>query len=109
MDTGAGFSNISTPRGRHTESSARPRPKAMEQLDQLHVVSDLHLGGEPGHQIFDRGALLAATIDHLRERPAHLRVGLVLDGDIVDFLADPEARYLDPEGAVRKLEAIIAD
>jgi len=81
----------------------------MEQLDQLHVVSDLHFGGEPGHQIFDQGELLAALVDHLRDRPRHLRVGLVLCGDIVDFLAVKDARYLDAEGAVQKLEGIMRD
>jgi UDP-2,3-diacylglucosamine pyrophosphatase LpxH len=81
----------------------------MDQLDQLHVVSDLHFGGEPGRQIFDQGDLLAATIDALRERPAALRIGLVLNGDIVDFLAAPGAAYLDPFGAAAKLEAILRD
>ena len=81
----------------------------MDQLDQLHAVSDLHLGGAPGHQIFDQGALLAATIDTLRMRAPDARVGLVLNGDIVDFLAAPGATYLDAFGAVGKLDAILAD
>jgi hypothetical protein len=81
----------------------------MDQLDQLHAVSDLHLGGAPGRQIFDHGALLAATIDSLRGRAPTARVGLVLNGDIVDFLAAPGATYLDPFGAVTKLEAIFTD
>ena len=81
----------------------------MDQLDQLHAVSDLHLGGAPGHQIFDRGPLLAGAIDRLRERAPDARVGLVLNGDIVDFLAVPGATYLDPFGAVAKLEAILTD
>jgi UDP-2,3-diacylglucosamine pyrophosphatase LpxH len=81
----------------------------MEQLDQVHVISDLHLGGEPGHQIFDQGALLGGVIDHLRARAPGKRVALVLNGDIVDFLAAPGASYLDPTGAVDKLEAILVD
>ena len=81
----------------------------MDQLDQLHAVSDLHLGGAPGQQIFDRGSLLAGAIDRLRERAPDAQVGLVLNGDIVDFLAAPGATYLDPFGAVAKLEAILAD
>lgn len=81
----------------------------MDQLDKLHAISDLHLGGAPGHQIFDQGALLAATIDRLRVRAPDARVGLVLNGDIVDFLAAPGATYLDPFGAVSKLEAILTD
>ena len=81
----------------------------MDQLDQLHAVSDLHLGGAPGRQIFDQGQLLAGTIDRLRERAPDARVGLVLNGDIVDFLAAPGATYLDPFGAVTKLDAILTD
>jgi UDP-2,3-diacylglucosamine pyrophosphatase LpxH len=81
----------------------------MDQLDQLHAVSDLHLGGAPGHQIFDQGPLLAATIDALTTRAPDARVGLVLNGDIVDFLAAPGATYLDPYGAVAKLEAVLGD
>ncbi len=81
----------------------------MEKLDQLHVVSDLHFGGEPGHQIFDQGELLAALVDHLRARDPKAQIGLVLCGDIVDFLASKDARYLDPEGAAHKLGEIITD
>jgi UDP-2,3-diacylglucosamine pyrophosphatase LpxH len=90
----------------HRRRRGQPR---MDQLDQLHAVSDLHLGGAPGHQIFDRGPLLAGAIDALRERAPGARVGLVLNGDIVDFLAAPGATYLDPFGAVAKLEAILTD
>jgi hypothetical protein len=35
----------------------------MQQYDELHVISDLHMGGpEPKFQIFDQGPLLAKTI-----------------------------------------------
>ncbi|WP_245678625.1 metallophosphoesterase [Chondromyces crocatus] len=81
----------------------------MDALDQIHVVSDLHLGGIPGHQIFNQGHALAAVIDHLGREARHRRVGLVLNGDIVDFLAAEGATYLDPLGAVDKLEVIFDD
>lgn len=77
----------------------------MDKLDQIHVVSDLHLGGALGHQIFKEGPALAAVIDHLATAPAR-RVGLVLNGDIVDFLAADDAKHFDPVGAPRKLQAI---
>ena len=32
----------------------------MEAFDHVHVVSDLHLGGEPGYQIFGQPRALAA-------------------------------------------------
>lgn len=79
-------------------------------FDQLHVVSDLHLGGEPGHQIFKQGDRLAKFIEKLEIAPPPAPpTCLVLNGDIVDFLADKEADYLDPLGAVKKLEKIFKD
>ncbi|MCC6551785.1 MAG: metallophosphoesterase [Polyangiaceae bacterium] len=82
----------------------------MDTLDQIHVVSDLHLGGVPGHQIFNQGRALAAVIDHLaREAARGQRVGLVLNGDIVDFLAAEDAAYFDPKGAARKLRDVFED
>ena len=81
----------------------------MDKLEQLHVVSDLHLGGIPGAQIFNQGEALAAVIDHLAQVAPGQRVGLVLNGDIVDFLASEDARHFDPEGAPDKLRAIMRD
>ncbi|APR82399.1 Hypothetical protein A7982_07748 [Minicystis rosea] len=81
----------------------------MDKLEQLHVVSDLHLGGIPGAQIMNQGAALAAVIDHLARTAPGQRVGLVLNGDIVDFLAAEDAKHFDPEGAPDKLVAIMSD
>ncbi|MCB9730316.1 MAG: metallophosphoesterase [Deltaproteobacteria bacterium] len=80
----------------------------LEALDELHVVSDLHLGGPPGRRIFDQEDALAALIDHVATLPAERRAGLVLNGDIVDFLASEDAAYLVPERAVAMLEEIAA-
>ncbi len=77
------------------------------RFDEVYVVSDLHLGGAaPARQTFRQGKLLADLIDHLAARPAKRSIALVINGDAVDFLAEPEARAFDPEGAVSKLEAI---
>jgi UDP-2,3-diacylglucosamine pyrophosphatase LpxH len=80
----------------------------MPVFDELHVVSDLHLGGGPGFQIFNQGARLAAFIQRLAE-PSEHQIGFVLNGDIVDFLAEDSATYLDPLGAIGKLERICKD
>lgn len=58
----------------------------IHELDKLYAVSDLHLGGKPGRQAFREGKALAWLIDHATNDPA-ARVGLLLNGDIVDFLA----------------------
>ena len=83
-------------------------PAAHRSFDELHVVSDIHLGGVSPFQMFDQGPTLAAFIDHLTERGT-TNLGLVLNGDIVDFLAEDPPRYLDAEGAVRKLIRIMDD
>lgn len=82
----------------------------LPSFDELYVISDLHLGGAPGFQIFDSGPALARLIDHLRTgRPADREVALVINGDFVDFLAERPASYFDPEGAVQKLDRIAGD
>lgn len=55
------------------------------EFDQLHVISDLHMGGEAGRQIFTSAAELAALIRHLRDEPSNERVALLINGDSVDF------------------------
>jgi len=79
------------------------------EFDQLHVISDLHMGGEAGRQIFTTAAELAALIRHLRDESSNERVALLINGDSVDFLAEPNARYFDPHGATAKLDRIFQD
>ena len=80
-----------------------------QSFDELYVISDLHLGGKSGFQIFNQGATLAAFIKGLTGKPESRRVGLVLNGDTVDFLAEANTEYLDPEGAVQKLRRILLE
>jgi UDP-2,3-diacylglucosamine pyrophosphatase LpxH len=78
------------------------------QFDELYSVSDLHMGGsEPGTQIFDSGPVLAKLINFLRTKPG--KVAVVINGDMVDLLAEPGAKAFDPDGAVRKLDRIAGD
>jgi UDP-2,3-diacylglucosamine pyrophosphatase LpxH len=79
------------------------------QFVELHVVSDLHLGGEAGFQIFNQGAEFKRLVDHLRVNRPDTPLALVINGDLVDFLAEPGAKYFDPEGAGAKLDRIIHD
>lgn len=78
---------------------------SLQTFHELHVVSDLHLGGKPGFQIFSQGNTLFNFISECG-RSSDRRIGLVLNGDIVDFLAEGPAAYLDPKGAIDKLERI---
>lgn len=56
------------------------------EFDKIFVVSDLHLGGPKGRQAFRETDALVKLIDFVRTDPAP-RVALVLNGDVVDFLA----------------------
>jgi len=82
-----------------------------ETFGEVHVVSDLHLGGGQGAQIFDQGKELAGLILQLANQPASSSepLALVLNGDVVDFLAGDDALDFDPDHAVAKLDRIIAD
>lgn len=80
-----------------------------EELDRLYVVSDLHLGGAPDTRIFRQAPLLAATIRRVAEDEPDARVGLLLNGDIIDLLALPKARAFDPMGAPQKVNEVMDD
>lgn len=82
------------------------------QFDSLHVVSDLHLGGAPGFQIFKAGETFRKFVDQLRISPPDKpdqRIALLINGDLVDFLAEDNSSAFDPAGAVTKLERIVGD
>ena len=83
--------------------------ESLPQFDELYVVSDLHLGGESGHQIFNSGAELARLIDFLRTRNPNKKLALLINGDFVDFLAEPNAKHFDPAGAIAKLNRIATE
>jgi UDP-2,3-diacylglucosamine pyrophosphatase LpxH len=81
-----------------------------QRFDQLFSVSDLHLGGASGFQIFHQTQLLTALIEKIRLTDPRQRVALSLNGDIVDFLAeeprDPEHRFFDPRRALTWIDRI---
>jgi UDP-2,3-diacylglucosamine pyrophosphatase LpxH len=81
---------------------------SIPHFDELYSVSDLHMGGEgTGAQIFNAGSELGLLIRHLRTKPG--KVALVLNGDLVDFLAEPNAKSFDPVDANHKLTRIWYD
>ena len=103
----------------------------LPEYDAVYVVSDLHLGGYDGefwreprnYRIFRDEAALSWFVNALSTgTPAALaasagdvvpatlgRVALVLNGDIVDFLADAEAKCFDWQFATEKLKNAIGD
>jgi hypothetical protein len=79
------------------------------QLDELQVVSDLHLGGREGFQIFGSGAELVWLAQQVAASPVAGTAALLVNGDFIDFLAEPVPRPFDPVGVGDKLDRVLAD
>jgi UDP-2,3-diacylglucosamine pyrophosphatase LpxH len=82
------------------------------QYDDLYVISDLHMGGKPGFQIMNRGQRLASFIHQLAAGPSAesaRRVGLVINGDVIDTLAEDFAGYIAVAEAEHILERVYKD
>lgn len=77
----------------------------LPRFDELYVVSDIHMGGEPGFQILREGPRLGAFIRHVAAVRPGERVCLVLNGDVIDSLAEPA---IDGYIAARNAEAMMA-
>lgn len=87
------------------------------QFDELWVISDIHMGGvrtaSQNFQIFRRGERLANFIRRLaNERPAD-NLALLLNGDIIDSLAEEKAApgyiAIDVDAALTMMERIYND
>lgn len=79
-----------------------------DRYHALYVVSDLHIGGRPGYEIFREAQALGWLAEHARQQagPA-LPVGLVLNGDVVDLLSDGDLPF-DPLGAADRIVGWLA-
>lgn len=74
-----------------------------DRYHALYVVSDLHIGGRPDREIFREAEALAWLVDQIAARATpHKLVGLVLNGDVVDVLADSDIPF-DAFGAAERL------
>ena len=81
--------------------------KTLPQFDELYVISDLHLGGGSGFQIFNSANELVRLINHLRSTlPSTKKIALLINGDFIDFLAESPSVHFDPANAVEKLSRI---
>lgn len=79
--------------------------------DNLHVISDLHMGGKPGFQILRETSRLANYITYLgKQHPDHT-LALVLNGDVFDTLAEDglDKNYIAAENAEVVVNRIITD
>src|SRR5262245_12183248 len=85
-------------------------PMSDPQFDELHVVSDLHLGGaRRDFQIFCQGPRLAGFIRRLAARRPDAQVALLLNGDVIDTLAEDYPGYVVVDNAVDVVTRIMGD
>ena len=88
--------------------------KAYPEYSELYVISDLHLGGKPGMQIFCQGERLKQFLEWLGKQADELlegKLALVLAGDVIDTLPYQKAKnsYISIDNAVAVLEEIMND
>jgi UDP-2,3-diacylglucosamine pyrophosphatase LpxH len=75
-------------------------------FDEVHVISDLHMGGPAGSQILRETGRLAKYIRRLAQQRPQERVALVVNGDLFDTLAEDIDGYVaidDAEATVRRI------
>ena len=75
-------------------------------FDEVYVISDIHMGGRPGFQILRHGDRLGRFIEHLGSVRPDERVALVLNGDVIDSLAEEIHGYVATREAVSMMERI---
>src|SRR5262245_45294891 len=83
-------------------------PMDLPRYDELHVISDLHMGGDRvDFQILRETKRLASYIRWVTAQRPENRVALVLNGDIVDTLAEDVGGYIAVDNAVATVERIM--
>jgi len=82
------------------------------RYSELYSISDLHLGGPPGMQMFCQGRRLQTFIESLAAKPkANEKLALVIAGDFIDglpYLTGP-GTYIAVDGAAQVLSTVMAD
>ncbi|MGR9086441.1 MAG: metallophosphoesterase [Gammaproteobacteria bacterium] len=79
------------------------------EFHEIHVISDIHMGGKPGFQILRETRRLANYIAWVgRQRPDG-RVALILNGDVFDTLAEDIHGYVAVDEAVATVRRIIGE
>jgi hypothetical protein len=82
---------------------------SLPQYDELYIVSDIHMGGRPGFQILKEGKRVANFIRWVGQQRPDGRVALVLNGDVIDSLAEDIRGYIAADEAVTMVTRIFKD
>lgn len=77
--------------------------------DEVHIISDLHMGGEATFQILRETEKLAGYIRWVGEQRPDGNVALVLNGDVIDTLAEKNDGYIAVDNADVIIQRIMAD
>lgn len=77
--------------------------------DEVHVISDIHMGGLPGFQILRETKRLAGYIGWVAGQSPQGQVALVLNGDVFDTLAENSSDYVAANDAVQVVSRIMND
>jgi UDP-2,3-diacylglucosamine pyrophosphatase LpxH len=82
---------------------------SLPQYDEVHVISDLHMGGVVGFQILRETGKLEGFIRWVAGQWPDGLVALVLNGDVVDTLAEESGGYIAVDNAETVIKRIMAD
>lgn len=77
--------------------------------EEMHIISDIHMGGKPGFQILRETRRLANFICRLADQNPERQLALVLNGDVIDTLAEDIAGYVAVENALASVDRILSD
>ncbi|MCF6158007.1 MAG: hypothetical protein E3K32_05415 [wastewater metagenome] len=77
--------------------------------DEIHVISDIHMGGKRGFQILRETKRLTNFIRRVTVQRQEGRVALVLNGDIFDTLAEDIRGYVAVDEAIDTVTRIMDD
>jgi|APLak6261659701_1056019.scaffolds.fasta_scaffold01589_2 UDP-2,3-diacylglucosamine pyrophosphatase LpxH len=83
--------------------------KQFPEYDELHVISDIHMGGKPGFQILRETERLAGYIGWVARQCPEGKLALVLNGDVFDTLAEDISGYVATDNAVDIVKGIMED
>ena len=78
-------------------------------FDEVHVISDIHMGGKPGFQILRETNRLANFIRWVAKQRPDGRVALILNGDVFDTLAEDIRGYVAVDEAEATVQRIMND
>jgi len=81
----------------------------LPKFDEIHIVSDLHMGGVDGFQILRDTGRLAAFIRWVAGQRPGERLALVLNGDVIDTLAEESGSYIAVDNAEAIVRRILKD